>query len=105
MNRIASPPLAQGAARCKNFKKNGGPVGGCALDKARLGHHFSFILTINRKQRCKKRRSAGGLRLGQGYHLHISKTRGRPPKTGGSVDQFITPKDKISAFGAKRGKL
>jgi hypothetical protein len=28
-----TPPLVQGAARRKNFQKNGGPIGGCALDK------------------------------------------------------------------------
>ncbi len=63
------PPLSKARLGAKLFKKNGGPIGGCALDKARLGLHFSFILPINRKRRCKKRRSDRGVRLGQGGPL------------------------------------
>jgi hypothetical protein len=72
------PPLSKARLGAKIFKKNGGPIRGCPLDKVRLGHHFSFILPINRKRRCKKMAVRSGVRLGQGGPL--GRGGGRYPK-------------------------
>ncbi len=55
--QIPPPPLSKARLGAKMLKKQRSDPGG----GVRLGHHFSFILPINRKRRCKKNGGQSGV--------------------------------------------